>query len=143
MTHEELYALDSAEKRWPLTEYVVEATHEEQFQVWLRTPESVTWNQGHGWLVTVGHVLVGPDVDHLERMPVTVSVIWNLIDGHLIAFYEAESLVVDHRMVEKYIRGNCSKHTNATNFHHCAHDLNIPMGIVERGKAPPKRSTER
>ncbi len=127
MTYEELYRLNSAELRWPLTEYVVEATHEEGFGVWQRTHKTVKWEQGHGWLITLGKVWVGSALRKLERMPVTVSVNWNLLDGHLVGFYEAESQVVDHRMVDKYIRGNCAKHTNATNFHLCAHALGLNL----------------
>ncbi len=125
MNWQEVRALDSAEKRWPVTEYVVEATHEEEFALWQRTHETIRWEQCHGWLVNLGTVLIGPDREHLKRMPVTVTVTWQLLDGHLVAFYDAASQVVDHRMVEKYIRENCAKRTNAANFHHCAHDLGL------------------
>lgn len=61
----------------------------------------------------------------MKRMPVCVSVTWNLLDGHLIAFYDPTSQVVDHRMVEKYIRDNCPRRVDAMNFHNCAHELGL------------------
>lgn len=134
MNWKQVRELDSAEKRWPKTEYVVEATHEEMFQLWQETHTRFKWEQCHGWLITLGTVVIGPDVTNVETMPVTVSVTWQLLDGHLVAFYEAASQVVDYRMVDKYVRENCAKHTDAANFHHCVHDL-------ELGSAPVKRST--
>lgn len=134
MTREELRALDSAEKRWPLTEYVINATHEEEFGIWKEIHETVRWEQCHGWIVTLGTVLIGKSRREQERMPVAVSVTWNLLDGHVVAFYEATSMVVDHRMVDQYIRGNCSKHTNATNFHHCAHELGLTLPTPKRSE---------
>lgn len=131
LTIREVYDLNSAAARWPKTEYAIEATDEEQHVCWERTHETVRWQQCNGWIVTLAQLLVGEDRGHLERMPVTVCLTWHLLDGHLVAFYEASSQVVDHRIVEKYIRGNCSKHTNATNFHICMHDLGLQY--------PPRR----
>lgn len=133
MNYSEVRRLDSAEKRLAATEYMIEATHEEEFGVWKRFAEDGkhTWTQCHGWIVTVGEVWIGAESSKLERMPVTVSLSFVLFDGHLICFYEAQSQVVDHRMVEKYVRAGGRRHTNATNFHNCVLDL-------ERGDRPAK-----
>lgn len=58
-------------------------------------------------------------------MPVCLEVHWNLIGGHLVAFYAPTSQVVDHRMVDKYVRENCAKKTDAMNFSHCTHALGL------------------
>jgi len=56
-------------------------------------------------------------------MPVCVSVTWDIVKGQLVAFYEATSQVVDHRMVDKYIRENCSRTGNVQNFHNVMSDI--------------------
>lgn len=130
----EVRALDTAEKRLAVTEYFVEATDEEAFQLWKDTHDSVAWEQCHGWLVTVGRVRtlhIFKSRDRIERHPVTVTFTWQLLDGHLVAFYDAASQVVDYRMVDRYVRryvrqlDGRSAHTNATNFHHCMHALGL------------------
>ncbi len=128
MTYAEARQLDTPEKRWPKTEYVVEATHEEEFHVWHRVHPDVSWEQLHGWTTAIGEVEIRKRGKRkLERMPVCVCVMWVLIGGHLIAFYDACSQVVDHRMVRDYVDSLCAKHTNAANFHNCAHDLGIQL----------------
>jgi hypothetical protein len=128
----ELRNLDSAEKRWPHTFAAVEG---DSFQAWewvQKFRPGTTWEQGHGWLVTLGEVWIGPKrLGRMSRMPVCVSVMWEIIGGKLIAFYESTSTVVDHRMVDKYIRENCERTGDVTNFHNV-------MGEIER--ATPTKS---
>ena len=71
----------------------------------------------------------GETVGHFGGMPVAVSVTFARVCGQVIAFYEATSQVVDHRMVEKWTRTAFPAsrgRTNATNFHICIHALTSP-----------------
>lgn len=124
MTYAELRRLDSMEKRWPHTFAAVEG---DSFQAWewvQKFRPGTTWEQGHGWHTTLGEVWIGPKrLGRMSRMPVCVSVTWDLIAGQLVAFYEATSQVVDHRMVDAYIRENCMRRGNVLNFHNVMHDI--------------------
>jgi hypothetical protein len=122
MNFAEARRLDTAEKRWPHTFYAVDG---DSFDAWKEWHERATsWEQCHGWLITLGRVAIMKlPLGKVERMSVCVAVDWVLINGKLVAFYDATSQVVDHRIVDKYIRGNCSRHTNVLNFHLAMHDI--------------------
>lgn len=134
------------------TVYLIEATYEETHYLWTNWSDEalalglgdsrmsrVPWEHiSLGFGKTIGHF--GPKGD---EMPVHVSV-WfarigssDLVKGHIIAFYEATSQVVDHRMVDKWLpeafpasRGK----TNAANFHNCIFDL---MRMVNKLRENP------
>ena len=125
------------DERWRLTEYVVEATHEEAFNLWQRYHPYVKYEQiSDGWAHTVGSVLVKKDGDRVSKSyPVVVECNWALWDGHLIAYYDACSLVVHHGMVREYIDSIAPEgagHTNAANFHHALHHCKIALDKVNR-----------
>lgn len=118
------------EGRWRETKFAIEATPAEAHDLWERFHEGLAWEQvmsGHG--VTLGHI---------DNRPIFLSINWVLINGHPIAIYTAESQVVDHLMVEKYIKSNCGRSTDVTNFHQCLHDLKIEFTWAERVR--PKTS---
>lgn len=135
MTYEEVYLLDSAEKRFEKTEYLIEATHEEEFGLWRQHHDKMKWVQCHGFWQTIGEVEIRRlgDTGNFKKMPVTVTMNWQLIDGHLVCFYEASSLVVDYGMVEEWIRPKCKQHTNASNFHHFMHYMRDRRAMVTGG----------
>lgn len=96
------------------TAHLVEATDYETLALWREWHErlSVEWRQlPTGFWAQVGRA---------GRMPVVVSLHGAIVQGRKIMFYEATSLVVDQRMVDKWL----AKHlpgvpkTNAMNFHH-------------------------
>lgn len=107
------------------TEYVVEANSFAMQALWsqfctqsmFRTPQNIYhWEQDcMGYTVQIGE---------LADMPVCMSFFWYKINGHLIAFVDAHSQVVDHRMVDAYLKKYCNPHhngsrahTDASNFH--------------------------
>lgn len=127
----------SFEKRWRLTEYVVEATHEEAFALWKEFHPYVKYEQiSDGWAHTIGSVLVKKSGEsNSKEYPVVVECNWALWDGHLIAYYDACSLVVHHGMVRDYIDSLTPKgagRTNAANFHHALHHCKISLDKVNR-----------
>ncbi len=62
-----------------------------------------------------------------EEMPVSCSVMWNLINGHRVMFYYGQSALVDWRLVKDWISKVCQPktkdgsvaHCDAMNFAHC------------------------
>lgn len=123
MNRDDVCQLDTPEKRWPVTFYAVEGDSFSAWEYFQKHCPEWRWEQCHGWGLTLAKVLVGESRTKLRRMPVAVSVTWDLINGKLVAFYEATSQVVDHRIVEKYIRANCKQVTNLTNVHHVMHAI--------------------
>ncbi len=92
-----------SQTRWG--EYEIPKVH------WLQEPE--------GRVLRIGY-LVG--------MPVNISVVYARLNGHLVCFWEAISMVVHHDMCQKwfesryrptYDHGARLAYVNATNFHHC------------------------
>lgn len=108
------------------TEFVVEATHNEQQMLWEKFCKDslepakravLEWKQlNPGYSETVGYV---------GEHPVCICVFWVLINGAQVMFYEPTSRIVDHEMIEKWLDANCNRkwnggrraHTNAENFH--------------------------
>ena len=111
--------------------FLVEATHNEWHHLW------VDWSEeslAHGWgdhqirrlqweQISLGY---RKTIGHFGGMPVAVSVSFARLRGLVVASYEATSQVVDYRMVEKWRKKefpSARGHTNASNFHICAHAL--------------------
>lgn len=110
------------------TTYVVEATSEEQTMLWCEwsgdaanhrygSPdhERAPWEQiRDGWSHVVGE---------LAGFPVVIVINFAIIYEELVMFYYASSRVVDHEMVESWLKNNVpsylDNHTNSTNFGHC------------------------
>ncbi len=110
--------------------YLVEADDFAQLRLWIENAEEgdrqgwkspfkkVRWEQ-----VGLGY---GHEIGKFGGMPVCVCVSFARIKGHLVAFYEATSQVVDHRMVEEWLKTEFPSSrgkTNAQNFHNCLLDL--------------------
>lgn len=58
MNWHDVRALDTAEKRWPKTEYAVEAYGWEELALWQEWHEHATWEQCHGWMIHLGDVFI-------------------------------------------------------------------------------------
>jgi len=63
-----------------------------------------------------------------EKHPVCVDFSFAKINGKYVCFYDATSRIVDHQMVENYIKenypvkwdsGSRTAMTDGMNFHHC------------------------
>ena len=106
--------------------YVVEATHFEMLSLFGENERNrkVVWKHvSMGSLSTVGTLCVGG-----KDYPVCVSILFAILDGVLVAFYDAASRVVDHDMVEAWVKAESpayasGKECNAINFHHCIRAL--------------------
>lgn len=114
------------EKQFSETEFLVEATGFESLTIWKEYHERVSWTQDSiGCLVTVGRV---------GERPCCISVGWNIIGGHRIAFWEPTSQAVDHAQIESWFDANCNpthdgrkSRTNAMNFHIAIQGLGIKI----------------
>lgn len=104
------------------TKWLVEATDFEQLTLWCKwsagnKATNLIWEQDcRGRIETIGK---------LNKKPVAVCIFWYRIEGVAVGFYEATSVVVDHDMVRNWLEKTYPKaqFTNASNFHHCAHDI--------------------
>jgi len=137
--------METAETRLAKTLFVVQATHYEVQSLWSNwskksadqsrfrpaPDKQIDWVQLDGWGVQVGE---------LDGMLICVSIIWNKLNGHLIAFWEPTSLVFDHRQWESWINKHFSGTwdndrkalTNTSNFHHCIRAIEESNGKVLR-----------
>lgn len=134
VTEQDTYRM-VAEELFSRVTWLVESTHEETFQLWCQWHEKLDlWHNGFGLRFTIGHVDIRQSGERkFRKMPVTVSVSWHPVEGHLVGFYEATSLVVDHDMVRPWLDKMAphAAHTNASNFAHVIHGL----GLKPRGAA--------
>lgn len=102
---------------------VVEADNYGKHMLWVensRRDTPLTWVQNcHGYLLTIGM---------LDDMPVCISLFTAVIDGHKLLYLEATSTVVDHRMIDDWLKKNLPESafqpggefvnsTDAMNFH--------------------------
>ena len=99
--------------------FLVEATSNEQFLLWEKHNKSYVWQQiTTGQFVTIGT---------LDNRPINVDISYAIICGKKISFYEGISQLVDHKMIEDWLRYHTSHiiyggrwaRCNATNFHNC------------------------
>lgn len=103
---------------------VVEANSFEHHALWRFNEMSILhqWESARSGL--------GTTVGKVGKMPVAISLSIDVIDGHRILFYHATSQVVDHRMVEDWLKKNLPvtafedsdprkrmNHADAMNFH--------------------------
>jgi hypothetical protein len=105
-------------------EYLVAATSTETQLLWEKHHKRIKWEQ-----ISMGqHVCIG----ELEGFPVCVDFLGAILDGHLVVFYRAVSRMVDHTMVDNWVRDSFRTmtqynggrpHCDAMNFHQCLHWL--------------------
>lgn len=100
-------------------EYLVRASSTETSALWREWHRAVDWEQvspGFWTQIGAGHGING------DELPVCVSVFYNRIDGHLVAFYEGTSALVDYFAIEKWTHKmfpNARGTSDALNFHNC------------------------
>lgn len=99
--------------------YAVETTSYESLALWKEWHERVNWEQlNPGKICTVGHI---------NDRPINVELSWNKINGHKILFYHGCSMLVDHDMVEKWLKKNAlleyPNMVDAMNFHNIVNYL--------------------
>ncbi len=120
----------SAEERLAQTVFLIEADSFARLSLWSEW-ERGQWNP---FVRTWEQICVGSSVQVGEcaGMPVQLLLFWARLNGRLVAFYETPSAVVDHRLVDAWLRRHCAAtydgggrraHCDAMNFHLCAHAL--------------------
>lgn len=113
------------EKMFKETMFVIEATSFEQQTLWEQFEGKMAWvHISEGRSFTVGK---------LAGFPVCVRVSWARLNSQLVMFYDATSRVVDHEMVETFLKSKCNpkwdngtrtSYTDANNFHHAIQAIN-------------------
>lgn len=136
---------ETAETRLRETSCVVEATDNEQFNLWsewskeslhprVGLSQRLDWRQIDGWLVCVGE---------LAGFPVNTSMMWCRINGHLVMFWHPCSRVVDHKLIEDWIdskfdQTDSGRKVDAANFHNCIPHLEAAISPT----TSPKKSAQ-
>lgn len=128
------------------TFFAVEATSFEKQLLWERWHESIPMEQdGSGF---------GRQVGEIGGMPTMVMLYRFNIWGKWVVFYEGTSQVVDHRLVEGWIKKNVLAHTpgwdgrargchcDAQNFHLCVEALEEATGQKRKDIWSPKARAE-
>lgn len=111
------------------TVFIVDANSYEHLCLWRESAKQadrplidnpVDWRQDNA-----GHMLT---LGHLDGMPVTLLLRWDIIDGCRVMFIDSPSAITDSRMVDRWLEENCKPptydggrpaRTDAMNFHHC------------------------
>ena len=101
--------------------YIVEATINEMHYILHEASQiyGLTVEEARvGTMDVIGSLKVGN-----QDMPVVVTTFFSKINGHLVAFYEPTSQVVDHRMVDAWISkfeaAKLKNKCDASNYAHC------------------------
>lgn len=115
--------------RWTETRFLVEATDHERFAEWCfnastspwsydRPHDRVEWTQtSPGYSCRAGSLAAKPVQVHLQ---------WDYLDGELVCFWAATSLVVDYAMIDAWLEKkfpNVKRKTNAMNLHNVLIDI--------------------
>ena len=77
--------------------------------------------------VSLGHMIT---IGTMYKRPICISIFYSIIDGKRVMFYEGCSQLVDHLMIENWLKhftlnsirwdnGTRWGHCDADNFHHC------------------------
>lgn len=117
------------EQRVEDVEYLVEADSRAELDLWSKYHRSTKWDENHVGLMQQVGTARGVNG---KKMPVCVHVRFAKINGHVIAFYEGTSAVVDHDAIEEWVKKrykHAKGQTNATNFHNALVDLGIKADV--------------
>jgi uncharacterized protein YcsI (UPF0317 family) len=96
------------------TEYWVEANTYERWRLYDEFGAETVWKQEPmGCTYILGYVM--------DNMPVNISITWIYINDRLVAFYHGCSMVVDNRLIDRFLHNKPK--TDAMNFHICIDDL--------------------
>ena len=121
--------MDDKQSQLKRTDYFVEASSFERSTLWrdwakeatnaglsseMYKDRQVDWQQQ-----SLGY---GQSVGELDGRPVYISLNWATINGRQVMFWEPTSVVVDHDMIEEWLKENLPdgiEKSNAENFHNC------------------------
>jgi len=104
-----------------MIQYIVEGS---TFRIWEKWNDELdSWEQGMGWLETVGYI---------NDRPICISIFIEKINGYEVLFWHATSELVDYKMIEEWFQLNHSalwytdrpgQHCDEVNFMHCINYL--------------------
>jgi hypothetical protein len=111
--------------------FLVEATDFEVLALWESKRGSLRWEwERRGFSVHIGNI---------EKRPICVAFQFARIEDQRIAFYEGCSELVDHEMIDNWLRKHCyfkwdggtrRAHCNAMNFHLCIQAIRELNGLA-------------
>lgn len=106
------------------TKFLVEADSFSRHCLWQEWHERVQWIDQNGILQTVANVEIIHG-DKIKESPICISLLWGLIDGHLVCFWHATSITVDYQIIEDWIKKHFNPEltTDAENFHSLVHHI--------------------
>lgn len=113
-------------------EWIIEATSEEQFNLWKENKDRYTWEQiQQGWSFTIINLKISGSLGDNkieETLPVNISISLAKVNGHKILFYSSDSMISHYGLIDAFMISNFQRthdsytrwnHTNAVNFHNC------------------------
>ena len=74
----------------------VEATPYEALCLWEKNKDRVKWQE-----ILTGRLIT---IDYIGNRPICVELFWNILNGHKVLFYYGCSQLVDHEMVDNWIK---------------------------------------
>jgi phosphoenolpyruvate carboxylase len=101
------------EEMMEVTEYAVEVNSFEQSHLWRRYEYETTWQE-----ILSGYGVSVPDGGF-------VSLLWGIIEGKYVLFYDVTSNTVNFQVVESWIKSNMDIKlmVNSNNFHRIIADI--------------------
>jgi hypothetical protein len=123
-TDEERIRVMAEDPRWSATRYLVEATEYEKHAAWCFRAKHSPWRYDLHATNDVEWTKTSPgyncQIGKLAGKSVCVNVQWDYLNGQLVCFWEAASLVVDYDMIEAWLKKELPNVTftcNAQNLH--------------------------
>lgn len=101
------------------TMFLVEADDFSRLALWEKFNTRLDWKEDIRGFWT--------EIRTIDHRPICVSIFWAVIDGQRVAFYYGTSQLVDHEMIENWIKKTFNyplAHCNAMNFHLCLDAIN-------------------
>lgn len=116
--------------------FLVECTYQEMHSFWEKhhyrihpdIPYVKEWeSEGIGHTITIGEV---------DKRPINISIFYAKLNKKRVLFYEGISQLVDHKMIEEWIKHFTLQtirwdndvrwaHCDSTNFHHCLDAIGV------------------
>lgn len=132
------------DKRFQDTEYTVEANSFEKHTLWQNfslealdfkrnklTPEALAEETKYRVNWKDDSMGSSMQIGEINKRPICVTFFWTKINNRLIMFYECTSQLVDHEMLQNWLKKYCNpqhqgsrSNCDAFNFHNCIHYIN-------------------
>ena len=125
------------EERYPRVEFAVEATDWEQLQLFQNHKSMIPSSEIDGikvyWL-EISQCSTVPTIGYVENRPITVCITYATIADEKILFYEGMSELVDHKMIEAWIKEHYLLPTARGRLYNTNSFLQVMYKIADRQK---------